>query len=81
MSWRVCFLPCLHGGQMDWYIQPEATEADLQAIAKDAAWSLPLKLFTADLDDPRLKRFEEILQSDEYLMKPGDYGIYRKDLA
>jgi hypothetical protein len=78
MSWRVNIAPAMPNPEVaDWTIPPEATPAQVDAVA-DACHLVPLRIFAPSRDDWRLRRLMERLAAD-HSMEPGDYDVYVLD--
>ena len=78
MSWRIRIEPWgRNKGEdtwEDWSIPEGATEEMIDAIAKEAAWHLPLRIFTLSPFDPRVLRLRYVLE-EEFSMQPHHYSV------
>lgn len=81
MSWRILIKPASFDSgsddAADGVIALEATEEEIARIAKDLAWSRPLRIYTPSKTDSRFLFLQKILE-DEHSVDPGMYRVFEK---
>ena len=83
MSTRILIRPAYFGEDRndiagaDAVIQEGATDEEVDRVAAQWAWNLPLKIFTPSENDPKYKRLVQTL-SDKHSMDSDCYMVYVK---